>query len=261
MAQLEDQASRAQTSTSPGCNAPTSGPNPLRDGPSFDWTSIGEGDSNRLHPTFAYGLGYMFQSAVAVDNRFPYHSRQRNLLFPRVRRDQAPGSSQENPLAQTYLDTFLGTVQECLPILQEADIALFRTIVTGAAHVESSVFQMTLAIGAMLTPGNDPVSSYHAIDFFGAAMNTCNPTTPDLQTLQIFLLVTIFSLFHSAAGSTWHLLGLAVQVAVALGLHHKQGAQAQLPDQIHRENLFWTVYVLDRSVTSVVQRIFSCNIS
>ncbi len=245
LALLENQAARANSTTSARRIASVSGVSPAKDGPSFDWTSIGEGDSNRLHPTFAYGLDHMFRSAVAVDNGFPYHSRQRNLLFPGAWRDRASGSSQSHPFASTYLQTFLDSVQRCLPVFSDADLLRFKAADGSDEHpVGDPTFEMALAIGAVLTPGNEAISSYHALEFFGAALRQANPASLDVQTLQLFILVTIFSLFHSAAGSTWHLLGLATQVAVALGLHHKQGAQ--LPDHRHRQNLFWIVYVLDR---------------
>ena len=72
--------------------------------------------------------------------------------------------------------------------------------------------------------------------------------TPDTQILQFVLLVTVFSLFHSAAGSTWHLLGLAMQLAIALDLHRDNDARnrAQPSGSRLATNLFWTAYILDR---------------
>jgi hypothetical protein len=225
----------------------------LRSGPtpSVDWAAIGEGASAQLHPLLSYGLRDMFLSAVAVGNQSPYHSRQPNSLFPRVKQPRQPAPVFQNP-AQTriYLDVFLDNVQKCLPILSIADLEVYTS--TGHEDVTaagSPITRMTLALGAMLRPGGDPVSNYHAVQLLEGALHDVGMVETDAQTLRLFILVTLFSLFHSAAGSTWHLLGLTVQVAVALGLNHRQTGRAQTlqtPEDSERDGLFWTVYILDR---------------
>jgi hypothetical protein len=227
--------------------------------PSFDWNCIREGSSGHLHPTFSYGLSDMFRSALAVDNQSPYHSKQPNSLFLRSKQSRDPVIAANHPLAEPYLNAFIDTVQDCLPILRHSDIALFRAVSTGAAIVESlPSYHMALAIGAMLVCDNNPVSSYDAIGFFESASLTSHPMRSDLQTLQLFLLVTTFSLFHSAAGSTWHLNGLVVQLAIALGLHHKPSSRTQLSDAADEGKLFWVVYILDRSdISNIAARSMS----
>ncbi|KAH6679900.1 hypothetical protein F5X68DRAFT_244807 [Plectosphaerella plurivora] len=212
---------------------------------SFDWAAIGEGDSARLHPILSYSLGDMFWAAVAVDNKSPYHSAQPNSLIPRTRHRRPPGSAfqDQNPsLAKTYLDAFLTTVQPCLPILSPAETAV----------AESPAAQMSMALGAMHRPGGDPVSQYHAVHLLEGALDAIGNVQTDLRTLRLFVLVTLFSLFHCAAGSTWHLHGLTLQVAVALGLHHRPVRRAQhmqTPEDLEKESLFWVAYVLDRLVS------------
>lgn len=209
---------------------------------SFDWAVIGECDSARLHPLLSYGLGDMFWTAVAVDNKSPYHSRQPNSLVPRIRHRRSPSlafQQQDPSLARTYFDVFLTTVQPCLPILSPDETAV----------AESPATHMSMALGAMLQPAGDPVSQYHAIHLLEGALDAIGTIETDLRTLQLFVLFTLFSLFHCAAGSTWHLLGLTLQVAVALGLHHKrvERAQPQLTSEDEeKDRLFWVAYILDR---------------
>jgi hypothetical protein len=225
---------------------PLENPSPL-----FDWNCIGEGNSSRLHPAFSYGLGDMFRSALAVDNQSPYHSRRPNPLFLRSRPIREPMIVANFPLAETYLNVFIDTVQDCLPILRHSEIALFRAVSTGSASIDSlPIYHMALAIGAILASDNHPISSYDAIGLFESAVLESHPMRSDLQTLKMFILATVFSLFHSAAGSTWHLNGLVIQLAIALGLHHEPSSQTQTSDAADEGKLFWVVYILDRSEAS-----------
>lgn len=56
--------------------------------PDFNWSAVSQDHWDSIHPHLSYGLKDMFRSAIAVDNRSPYHFRQRNALLPVMRRNQ-----------------------------------------------------------------------------------------------------------------------------------------------------------------------------
>ena len=110
---------QAQSDAGPtrGQYSPESSYQPQALGANFDWSSIGEANSGTLHPRFAYGRNRMIQCALAIDNRFPIHSRLPNPLLPLA--GPSPVSRHAHPLMQGYTDTYFDTVHRCFPFLDE----------------------------------------------------------------------------------------------------------------------------------------------
>ncbi|KAK6709781.1 hypothetical protein SNK05_004256 [Fusarium graminearum] len=79
-----------------------------------------------------------------------------------------------------------------------------------------------------------------------------------LDTLHCMLLLAVFSLFNPSGGSTWHLMGFIWTNCLAAGLHKTAIPQSRLgPDAAYRSDwIFWTVYLLDRSLASSMGRPF-----
>ncbi|KAM6534165.1 hypothetical protein FALCPG4_007101 [Fusarium falciforme] len=79
-----------------------------------------------------------------------------------------------------------------------------------------------------------------------------------LDALHCMLLLVVFSMFCPAGGSTWHLMGVTMTTCIAIGLHKDSIPQARLgKDSIYRaEWLFWSIYLLDRSLASSMDRPF-----
>lgn len=78
------------------------------------------------------------------------------------------------------------------------------------------------------------------------------------DTLHCMLLLAVFSLFNPSGGSTWHLMGFIWTNCLAAGLHKTAIPQSRLgPDTAYRSDwIFWTVYLLDRSLASSMGRPF-----
>lgn len=167
----------------------------------FDWRTIGEVGSSILHPQLAYGMTCMILSAINVDNRFPFHSRQPNPLLSHKR--QTAGPYQAHSHIPVYLDAYLESVHSCFPILEETVFRSCRCLKSGDL-IESPNLLMVLAVGAVLCPDQGPLATYHAIELFTTAVD-CYALTPQavtLQTLQFLLLATFFSMLNPAGGST-----------------------------------------------------------
>jgi hypothetical protein len=216
----------------------------------FDWSSISEANYGAFHPRLAYGMNRMIHSALSVDNSFPFHSHLPNPLLPLIRNSSALRHT--HPAMTIYLDTYFQSVHPCLPFLDEDSVRalLDHDNLEGPTH--SPLLLMALSIGAILSTPHGPVSKYHAIELFTSAIDsfTSKPPADDFSILQFILLVAIFSLFNPVGGSTWHLVGLAIQILIALGLHQQRGHEAlQRNGSLHLgENAFWSAYILDRQV-------------
>lgn len=226
-------------------------PRPHPASSNFDWSSIGEANSGALHPRLSYGMNRMIQSALAVDNRFPFNSRLQNPLLPLIRNPSTPCCA--HPPMPSYLNTYFQSVHTCFPFLHEESIRGSFSRVSPEGATASPALLMSLSLGALLSSAGGPVSGYHAIDLFTSAVESSANATSfsnDLETLQFVLLVSLFSLLNPVGGSSWHLVGLSMQLVAALGLHQQRGHDALgrgVGGNIG-ENAFWSAYILDRFV-------------
>lgn len=76
-----------------------------------------------------------------------------------------------------------------------------------------------------------------------------------IQTLQIILLVLLYSLLNPQKPVTWHLLGSALRLATFLGLHNENyHAGGDEKDRSLRQHLFWSLYSIDRAVGNTLGR-------
>ncbi|KAF5008487.1 hypothetical protein FDECE_5246 [Fusarium decemcellulare] len=262
LSQLQAQAARVEQGSISGTN-PQSEPGPTgtpvsrgpQDGVTpFDWSTIGEVNSGMLHPRLAYGIKNMVRDALSIDNSVPFHSREPNSLCPGVA--QLPFPPQDHPLAPEYLASYFDHVHSCLPFLHEKEPAELLDRQRLSSDMSSPILPMVLAVGAILRPGRNPITTYNAIGFHNAAVESFEslPPSSSIQTVQFLLLATILSLYSPTGGSTWHLLGLAIQVSITLGLHHRRGIALQGEDRPIAESIFWSTYVLDRLISATLGR-------
>lgn len=117
---------------------------------------------------------------------------------------------------------------------------------------------MAIATGIMMSPDADRLSflsaSLHALAVKLLPL-TVQPHSP-LDSVHCITMLLFYSLVSAGGGSAWHLLGLAMKTCIALGLHKDAGPQAELGDADPRW-LFWTLYIFDRSLSTVMDRPFS----
>ncbi|KAG8670897.1 hypothetical protein FPOAC2_04204 [Fusarium poae] len=119
---------------------------------------------------------------------------------------------------------------------------------------------LAISIGISMSPETSRltslVNSLHsaAIKLLPSILHSQEP----FDTLHCMLLLAVFSLFNPAGGSTWHLMGFIWTNCLAAGLHKTAIPQDRLgPDTAYRSDwIFWTVYLLDRSLASSMGRPF-----
>jgi hypothetical protein len=80
-----------------------------------------------------------------------------------------------------------------------------------------------------------------------------------VDIIQCLHLLVIFSIHCSAAGSAWHLIGLAMSKCIALGYHRQQSSAGEvaLEELEQRRWIFWSCYHLDRLIGAALGRPYS----
>ncbi|PSN59775.1 hypothetical protein BS50DRAFT_507798 [Corynespora cassiicola Philippines] len=70
--------------------------------------------------------------------------------------------------------------------------------------------------------------------------------TPSISLIRILLLISIYSSYEPISSSQWQLIGLAMRMAIELGLHTPSRA-SRLPDseKEQRKSIFWTIYAME----------------
>lgn len=120
---------------------------------------------------------------------------------------------------------------------------------------------LAIAIGTLLSPESSRAESFiislhkNAMKLFPAIVKACN----QLQTLYCMILLILYSTYSSSSGSTWHLVGLAMKKCLALRLNKElENQNGLLESEIdERRRIFWSLYLIDRSLGIVMDRPFS----
>ena len=81
------------------------------------------------------------------------------------------------------------------------------------------------------------------------------------DSIEILLLLALYSLHSPSGPGAWQLTGMAVRLCVELGLHRRPRSQVQpsAPRQVgqRRRCLFWSCLILERKVATTLGRPFS----
>ncbi|RDW60105.1 hypothetical protein BP5796_11711 [Coleophoma crateriformis] len=119
---------------------------------------------------------------------------------------------------------------------------------------------MVYAIGAAILRITETYNDTSSEVFVQAALlfNSVDRNYPSFQGIEAMALLVIYNLRSSSSSAAWYMIGLAMRTAVDLGLHREAYYKALTPRTAQmRRRLFWTVYLLERSVAWSLGRPFS----
>lgn len=109
---------------------------------------------------------------------------------------------------------------------------------------------LSVATGALVSPESGGFQGL-ASNYHSAAMKLYpeilqNGTRVDI--LHCMLSLIIYSMHSPLGGSSWHLIGLAMNKAIAFGFHKDNDADGRISPEVlgTRRNIFWSLYMLDR---------------
>ncbi|KAK1449553.1 hypothetical protein CPAR01_00633 [Colletotrichum paranaense] len=168
------------------------------------------------------------------------------------------------------LETFFHNRWPQLPILHRN---IFYTqhyipLCGGTATSPLSSFQvyMCLAVAAAeTTPASQPRFSHN--DFFRHAVRDINAVlgANDLDCLQCLLLMCMYGSSEPQHVNMWYTVGLTLRIAVGIDLHRQESIAMQgLLQAEMAKRIFWSVYVMDRSISIAMGRplgLKDCDIS
>ena len=115
-------------------------------------------------------------------------------------------------------------------------------------------YHITLAISMLISQPNGSISP----TFYRASRTFLGRTLRHggLVSLQALLSLALYSLFSTSGPSVWHILGVAMRLATAMGLHKAKppSSSTDLPRREMEKRAFWSLYALDRLLAVTLHR-------
>lgn len=177
--------------------------------------------------------------------------------------------------ASNYLKTYMDVVDFRFPRLPVKKVQRGLDAITchdeskyEAALSESPAYiflaYMVIAIVSLVLEDH-PVAqgsfvSIHVLAKCLGVLNQVFSQEDGVDIIQCLHLLVVFSIHSSAAGSSWHLIGFAVNKCIALGYHREPSPllARQRPEELEQRRwAFWSCYLLDRLICGALGRPFS----
>jgi len=157
--------------------------------------------------------------------------------------------------AEQLLHTYYSTAHTMFPILhwptlQRQVEELYQPGNLQAAPASFvSTFFAALAVGCLFSAEPNPQRSYRAAELVEAARKMIDPWNDDfvLDHARALVLITMALNEMNLKSAAWNWLGNVVQVAQDIGLYSESGPWPVVEGEMRRR-VWWTVYVLDRSL-------------
>ncbi|KAL5358144.1 fungal-specific transcription factor domain-containing protein [Aspergillus floccosus] len=238
----------------------------------FDWTEnkITVGDLTDGMAALSIkpeGTGYFGASSSVVPLRALY-KHGFDLNFPEQTRHMGPegvplksqllNSAPSGLVEQTFMDAFFLNYHTSYPFIHEGT---FRAqFYKQSPHHNNQVWQIllntVLALGAW-SIGDD--SSDIDITFYQEARGHLQRVsvfeTGNLTLVQALLLLSNYAQKRNKPNTGWNFLGLAVRMAMSLGLHKEfPGWKISLLQREIRRRLWWGVYIFDSGAAKTFGR-------
>lgn len=152
------------------------------------------------------------------------------------------------------MNIFFEFVHEHYPLLLREDIRRKYELMMDNSYTagqmtptEELVVYLVVIVGITVSSDLRDATTF-AQTLYVAALKVPGTFTEDdsLASVQVLTLMTIYSLYDPCAGSSWHLLELAVSKCLSMGLHLISSALGNGIETSTRIWAFWTLYSLDR---------------
>ncbi|PVI00958.1 hypothetical protein DM02DRAFT_671638 [Periconia macrospinosa] len=186
------------------------------------------------------------------------------------RRNESLNIDLGGPEMRASFEKYVDMVMFNFPFMLSSDLeSTYESVVRPGNDVESiqpekvALVYLGVATGLLLS------SHYTYKEMLGAELALravrlmpqvlgCSNHIPAIQCLTA---LTIYSMYTSFGGSTWHLLGLLMTRCVSAGMHTSRPSRQYLngTEQVQNRRELWTLYILDTYVSTVLDRPFSLN--
>lgn len=173
-------------------------------------------------------------------------------------------------VAQRLMKAYLHGVQLQYPFLEWTWVQeCFEEVMNNDSENTISLFfiYMIFAVGSQLLESSTGLSSAaYTKSYYNKAFEYITPIVEDItiKTVQVYLLLSVFSQKMPYGSSIWQTTGLAIRTSVVLGLHRESYGQcrrkssfAQTKDSDIRLRVFWSAYSMERINGLILGRPFS----
>ena len=198
------------------------------DTPRNDGPMVKEGGDGPIHPTAGMPMERMSHRLIEayidkVHSKHPFLSQKRIMKLHERRKDLRPCGKQ--PCDQQLVE-----------------------------RLDHFVLHMVYAIGARYLQLSDDYDYVPPESHYGAAIQDINVVfdVRGLENLECMLLLAIYQLRSPSGLGIWGMIGITMRHCLDSGLHRKS-TLPNLLDQ-RRKRVFWTVYMLERSVARTLGR-------
>ncbi|EXJ90307.1 hypothetical protein A1O1_03406 [Capronia coronata CBS 617.96] len=173
-------------------------------------------------------------------------------------------------VADALIKVYIEKVLPQYPFFLEEDLYLYQALVYHGAKTVNADLQrraefvvtMMMAISTLTSksPNHHRLMSFSQSLYRFAMQRYDTLSASTLCHLQCTMLLCQFANFCPAIAEVWTLKGMAVRMAIALGLHKEPDAALGIFDQKQselRRQIFWTLYSMDRSISITAHRAVS----
>ncbi|KAH7400877.1 hypothetical protein DE146DRAFT_745114 [Phaeosphaeria sp. MPI-PUGE-AT-0046c] len=236
-------------------------------------TAMAERTDRQPFPTEGLSFLTLLYAAIGVSGADPGSSLGKNGALSGPLADLRRNTIHLNDAEidhMTLLVRYIESIQSSYPFMTKLELeAIFDTV--GQAHRNASVntlvaespeliflYKIVLATSILLSPDHaykeiiaTELASY-AVKLLSSVFDLAN----DIYIVQCLTALTIYSMFTTFGGSTWHLLGLTMTRCVSSGMHTSRMSDLNSDDEEKRRRCrtFWTLYVLDTYLSSTLDR-------
>lgn len=202
-------------------------------------------------------MGRMVQATIAISGKDPTKSTTSAHSVIKAIYDRAGSLTRD--ISLSYVTHFTESIEPHFLHLSKSRIwadfdAYFQDssdeAISSKSRVTSFNVYMNTAIGMLLSPDSASVQGF-ASSLQAVAMRMFTEILESgsrFDILHCMLSLIIYSMQSSLGGSTWHLLGLAIQKAITFGFHKDPNpAIVFSAEQLkERRDIFWSLYAIDR---------------
>lgn len=207
------------------------------------------------------GLKNLVRAVIGLEGTDPAHSRKPDSSITAL---MMPASTHHVQMSRKGTEKFMNLFLDEIAILYphfdrprlkrqyQLVIAEESDAEQASSRADSYTIYMVVAIGTLLSPDSMRLDSFRTHlqdaawrDFCSLLDDGYSPTI-----IECLILSTILATLTPSGGSSWHLLGLTMKQCISLGLHREPEQHLDwTPQEMDsRRRLFWSVYILDRSL-------------
>ncbi|KAK2023299.1 fungal-specific transcription factor domain-containing protein [Colletotrichum zoysiae] len=160
----------------------------------------------------------------------------------------------KDAIARRFVDAYFRNVNRAYPFVNRTrvlrDLESLGESSKRRRDADSTLLYLIMAIGCttLQRAGQIPNDTASKFDVAYADIIQECLAREDLESIQILVLVALYSLFDPKGISTWSIAGIVSRQAMLLGLSRRSSEDKNLSamDIELRHRLFWSIYVLDR---------------